>query len=54
MVDLAVPRDIESAAGEIDEVYLYDMDKLQHLASEARLSRTRQVKVCEEMIDEEL
>jgi glutamyl-tRNA reductase len=54
LIDMAVPRDIESAAGEIDEAYLYDMDKLQHLASEARQSRTRQVKVCEEMIDEEL
>ncbi len=54
LIDIAVPRDIEAAAGEIEEVYLYDMDKLQHLASEARHSRIQQVKVCEEMIAEEL
>ncbi|MBT8035983.1 MAG: glutamyl-tRNA reductase [Verrucomicrobiae bacterium] len=54
LIDIAVPRDIESAAGEIEEVYLYDMDKLQHLASQARESRAQQVAICEAMIAEEL
>jgi len=54
LIDIAVPRDIESEAGEIEEVYLYDMDKLQYLASEARESRSQQMQICEQMIDEEL
>ena len=28
-IDLAVPRDIEPAVGQLDGVYLYDMDWLQ-------------------------
>lgn len=54
LIDIAVPRDIEAATGEIDEVYLYDIDKLQQLASEARESRVQQVRICEQMIQEEI
>lgn len=54
LIDIAVPRDIESAASEIDEVYLYDIDKLRHLADEAKESREDQVRLCEEIIEEEL
>lgn len=52
LIDIAVPRDIEHSAGEIEEVYLYDMDMLQKLAGDARSSRQQQVKVCEQMIEE--
>lgn len=54
LIDIAVPRDIEPQVGEIDEVYLYDIDKLQHLAEEARESREQQVRLCEQIIEEEL
>ena len=54
LIDIAVPRDIESAAGEIEEVYLYDMDMLQKLAGDARESRQLQVEICAQMIEEEL
>lgn len=54
LIDIAVPRDIEAAVGEIEEVYLYDIDKLQHLAEKARESRAQQVRICEQMIEEEL
>ncbi len=54
LIDIAVPRDIETEAGEIEEVYLYDIDKLQQLANEARASREKQVAICRQMIDEEL
>jgi len=52
LIDIAVPRDIEHEAGEIEEVYLYDMDMLQKLAGDARTSRQQQVDVCVEMIEE--
>ncbi|MEJ6573403.1 MAG: glutamyl-tRNA reductase [Akkermansiaceae bacterium] len=54
LIDIAVPRDIETEAGDIEEVYLYDIDKLQQLASEAKESRAQQVRICEQMIAEEI
>ncbi len=54
LIDIAVPRDIEAAVSEIDEVYLYDIDKLQHLADEAKESRADQVRLCEQIIEQEL
>jgi len=53
-IDIAVPRDIDPAVGEIDEVYLYDIDKLEHLASDARARRERQIAECERIISEEV
>ncbi len=54
LIDIAVPRDIEASAGDIEEVYLYDMDKLQQLASDARESRIKQLEICKQMIEEKL
>lgn len=54
LIDIAVPRDIEAEAGDIEEVYLYDIDKLQQLASDAKESRAQQVRICEQMIAEEI
>ena len=54
MVDIAVPRDIDPAVGEIEEVYLYDIDTLQTKADDAREKRMKQLEICEEIINEEL
>jgi glutamyl-tRNA reductase len=40
LIDLAVPRDIEPAVNEVDNLYLYDVDDLQHVA-EAGLEERR-------------
>jgi glutamyl-tRNA reductase len=53
-IDIAVPRDIDPAVGEIEEVYLYDIDTLQEIAHDARGRRAEQIKVCERIIDQEL
>ncbi|MDP0492462.1 MAG: glutamyl-tRNA reductase [Verrucomicrobiota bacterium JB023] len=53
-IDIAVPRDIDPQIADIDEVYLYDLDALQILAAQAREKRMQQVKLCEEVIKEEL
>jgi len=53
-IDIAVPRDIDPAVGEIEEVYLYDIDTLEQLAEEARTRRLRQIEECERIIDAEL
>lgn len=54
LIDIAVPRDIDPAVGEIEEVYLYDIDTLEQLASEARTRRERQIADCKRMIADEL
>lgn len=53
-IDIAVPRDIDPAVGEIEEVYLYDIDTLEQLAEEARERRQKQIEECERIIDAEL
>jgi glutamyl-tRNA reductase len=53
-IDIAVPRDIDPAVEEIEEVYLYDIDTLEQIAGEARTQRARQIEICEEMIRAEL
>ena len=54
LIDIAVPRDIDPAVGEIEEVYLYDIDALEQQAAESRRRREAQIVECERMIDEEL
>ncbi len=53
-IDIAVPRDIDPAVGEIEEVYLYDIDALEQLAEEARTRRLLQIEECERIIMHEL
>lgn len=53
-IDIAVPRDIDEAVGEIEEVYLYDIDTLEQLADEARARRQQQIEECERIIEIEL
>jgi len=53
-IDIAVPRDIDPAVGEIEEVYLYDIDTLEQLAEEARVRRQLQIVECDRIIDAEL
>ena len=49
-----MPRDIDPAVGEIEEVYLYDIDTLEQLAEEARGRRQLQIEQCERIIELEL
>jgi glutamyl-tRNA reductase len=53
-IDIAVPRDIDPAVGDIEEVYLYDIDTLEQLAEEGRARRELQIEECERIIDSEL
>lgn len=54
LIDLAVPRDIDPACREIDEVYLFDIDSLEAQAAENRVSRQREIEKCEAIIEEEI
>lgn len=54
MIDLAVPRDIEPAVGEMKNVYLYDMDSLQLLVDESRARRADEAHKAKQTIREEV
>jgi len=51
LVDLAVPRDIEAAAGELDDVYLYTVDELRDVVQENLRSREGAARQAEGIID---
>ena len=54
IIDIAVPRDVDPAVNEIEEVYLYDIDALQQIADENRRDREKQLALCEQIIEEQL
>lgn len=51
MVDLAVPRDIESQVGELEDVYLYNIDDLQTVITQNLKNRERAAQQAEAMIE---
>jgi glutamyl-tRNA reductase len=53
MIDLAVPRDIDSTIGRIDDVYLYSVDDLQHVIA-GNIEQRRQAAVDAELLVSQL
>jgi glutamyl-tRNA reductase len=54
LIDIAVPRDIDPAAGEIDNVYLYNIDHLQDVVDANREGRRAEAMKAEEIVAEEV
>lgn len=54
LIDIAVPRDIDPASGEIDNVYLYNIDDLQDIVDGNLKSRKKEAEKAETVIDEEV
>ncbi len=52
VIDIAVPRDVEPEVGEIENVYLYDIDALEGIAAETREDRKKQLAACEQVLDQ--
>ncbi|MEI8315261.1 MAG: glutamyl-tRNA reductase [Verrucomicrobiota bacterium] len=52
LIDIGVPRDIETACDELENVYVYNMDDLQKIANENLAAREREINVCRELIAE--
>lgn len=52
MVDLAVPRDIESQVGELRDVYLYSVDDLREIVDQNMRSRKDEACKADSIIDE--
>lgn len=53
VVDLAVPRDVESQVGELDNVYLYTVDDLQQVVSENVESRKLAAIEAEKIVEQQ-
>ncbi|MGD8571219.1 MAG: glutamyl-tRNA reductase [Gammaproteobacteria bacterium] len=51
MIDIAVPRDIESEVDSLDDVYLYTVDDMQEIIQEGMRSRQEAAEQAEEIID---
>lgn len=54
MVDLAVPRDIEPAVAELEDIYLYAVDDLKDIIQENLRSRQAAAEQAEEIIDNQV
>jgi glutamyl-tRNA reductase len=54
IIDIAMPRDVEAAAGEIEQVFLYNIDDLQATVRENLARRSSEVARAEAIVDEEV
>ena len=54
LIDIAVPRDVDPAAGELDGVTILDMDDLREFAENGIRAREKEVSSVKEIINEEL
>lgn len=54
ILDLAVPRDVEPAVGQLENVFLYDVDDLQAVAGQAAAQRRGEIPAAEGIVDEEV
>jgi len=54
LIDIAVPRDIDPAVNELENVYLYNVDDLQGIAADYLKLRQEEVARCEKIIAEKV
>ncbi|MCC7417613.1 MAG: glutamyl-tRNA reductase [Acidobacteria bacterium] len=54
VIDIAMPRDVEPAAGEIEQVFLYNLDDLQAAVRENLARRATEVALAERIVAEEV
>jgi glutamyl-tRNA reductase len=54
IIDIAVPRDVEPAAGNLDQVFLYNIDDLHSIVKDNLARRGAEVARAEEIVEEEV
>ncbi|MCU1382845.1 MAG: hemA [Acidobacteria bacterium] len=54
IIDIAMPRDVEAAAGEIEQVFLYNIDDLQATVRENLARRASEVARADAIVNEEV
>jgi len=53
IIDIAVPRDVEPSAGDLEGCYLYNVDDLEAVVRETLARREREVARCEPIVEAE-
>ncbi len=53
IIDIAVPRDVEAAAGALEQVFLYNIDDLQQIVKDNLAKRGAELSRAEAIVDEE-
>ena len=54
VIDIAVPRDVDPEAGELPNVFLYDVDDIRYISDADRVEREREVQLAEWMVEREV
>jgi glutamyl-tRNA reductase len=54
IIDIALPRDVEPAVGDLEQVFLYHMDDLRAIVSENLARRSTELAGAEAIVDEEV
>jgi glutamyl-tRNA reductase len=54
VIDIALPRDVETSVGDLDQVFLYHMDDLQSIVSENLARRSTELASAEAIVDQEV
>ena len=52
LIDLALPRDVEAAAADLQNVFLYNLDDLAKIAEENRAAREAEIAKCRAILSE--
>ncbi|MBI2423932.1 MAG: glutamyl-tRNA reductase [Candidatus Hydrogenedentes bacterium] len=54
IIDIAVPRDVDREANQLDNIYLYDIDDLQEVADSNLQARRAEIAQCMEIVDKQV
>jgi glutamyl-tRNA reductase len=54
VIDIAVPRNVDPAVNQLENIYLYDIDDLQQIVSKNRETRLKEAEMAEEIIEAEV
>ncbi len=54
IIDIAVPRSIDPGAGNLDNIFLYNIDDLKSIADENLKSRLREVELAKQLIESDV
>jgi glutamyl-tRNA reductase len=54
IIDIAVPRDVEASAGDLEQVFLYNIDDLKQIVNENLARRTAELQSAENIVSEEV
>ena len=50
LIDISLPRNVEPSVGDLDNVYLYNLDDLQEIAEKNRVLRESQIEECGRLV----